>query len=76
MMLRRLLLACCLAGPSLALADTLFIRDATVHTMGPRTVLQDADILVRDGRVHSLGIGLEAPADATVIEAGALRLKT
>ena len=37
--------------------------------MGPRTVLQDTDILVRDGRVHSLGIDLEPPIDAVVIEA-------
>lgn len=67
---KRLLLACLLAIPAQGWSDALFINDATVHTMGPRTVLHDADILVRDGRVHSLGSDLEAPADAVVIEAG------
>ena len=37
--------------------------------MGIRPMMQDADILVRDGRVQALGVGLDAPADATVIEA-------
>ena len=50
-------------------AEPLFINDATVHPMGLRPVMQNADILVRDGRIHSLGMDLEAPADATVIEA-------
>lgn len=50
-------------------AETLFINDATVHTMGIRTVMQDADVLIRDGRVQNLGVDLEAPADATIIEA-------
>ena len=70
MTLRKLLVACVLAVPAQGWCDALFINDATVHTLGPRTVLQDADILVRDGRIHSLGTGLEPPADAVVIEAG------
>jgi hypothetical protein len=69
MNLKRCLLACTLAIPAQGWCDALFINDATVHTMGPRTVLQDTDILVRDGRVHSLGIDLEPPIDAVVIEA-------
>ena len=50
-------------------AETLFINDATVHPMGMRPVMQNADILIRDGKVHSLGADLEAPLDAVVIEA-------
>ena len=50
-------------------SETLFINDATVHTMGIRTVMQDADVLIRDGKVQNLGVDLEAPADATMIEA-------
>ncbi len=53
-----------------AAADTLFIHDATVHTAALPPIVQDADILVRDGRIERIGVDLEAPADATVIEAG------
>lgn len=69
MKLNRLILATALAASANAWSATLFISDATVHTMGPRPAMQDADILVRDGRVHSVGTGLEPPADAVVIEA-------
>jgi hypothetical protein len=50
-------------------AETLFIRDATVHTGAVPPVLQDTDILVREGRIDRIGPNLEAPADARVIEA-------
>ncbi|MEJ2383774.1 MAG: amidohydrolase family protein [Xanthomonadales bacterium] len=50
-------------------AETLFIHDATVHTGAVPPVLQDTDVLVRDGRIESIGPNLEAPADARVIEA-------
>jgi len=51
-------------------AATVFINDATVHTMGSQATLQGADILIRDGRIRALGPDLQPPADATVIEAG------
>ncbi len=51
-------------------AETLFINDATVHTMSSQAVIQEGDILIRDGRVRMVGAGLTAPADAEVIEAG------
>ena len=63
------LLATVLLAATNGQADTLFINDATVHPMGLRPVMQNADILVRDGKVHSLGAELEAPLDAVVIEA-------
>lgn len=50
-------------------AETLFINDATLYTMGSQGILQDADILLRDGQVKSLATELPVPADATVIEA-------
>ena len=50
-------------------AQTLFINDATVYTMSNRAMVQDADLLIRDGRIRSIGPKLTAPADATVIEA-------
>ena len=52
-----------------AWGETLFINDATVHTMGSQAILQEADILVRDGTIVSVGAGMNAPADAVVIEA-------
>lgn len=50
-------------------AQTLFINDATVYTMSSQAMVQDADLLIRDGRIRSIGPRLAAPADATVIEA-------
>ncbi len=69
-MMKRLLLIASLLVSGQAWAETLFINDATVHTMGIRSTMQDADILVRDGYIQGLGVDLAAPADATVIEAG------
>ena len=57
-----------LASP-LVQAEALFVNDATVHTMARGVVLQNADILVRDGRVKAIGRELPVPPDATVIEA-------
>ena len=69
MKLKATLLAAALFSAGNCLAETLFINDATVHPMGLRPVMQNADILVREGKVHSLGAELQAPLDATVIEA-------
>lgn len=57
-----------LSAPA-ALAQTLFFNDATVYSMGTPPVLQETDVLVRDGRIAAIGRGLEAPAGAAVIEA-------
>lgn len=61
---------CALLAAAPAFAQTLFINDATLYSMGTPPVLQDADLLIRDGRVAAVGHGLEAPPDVTVIEAG------
>jgi len=50
-------------------AQTVFINDATVYTMSNQSMVQDADVLIRDGRIRSIEAGLTAPADATIIEA-------
>ncbi len=62
-------LTLCLTASLCAQAETLFINDATVHTMSSTGVLQQGDILIRDGKIHAVGTGLTAPADAAVIEA-------
>ena len=56
--------------PFSSFAQSIFINDATIHTMGSRGVLQEADLLIRDGRIKTIGADLTAPADAIVIEAG------
>jgi hypothetical protein len=50
-------------------AQTIFIDDATVYTMGVPSFIQDADVLIRNGVVVEVGNGLIAPVDATLIEA-------
>jgi len=55
--------------PAVLQAQALFVNDATVHTMGPQSTLQRADVLVRGGRIKAVGMQLPVPPDATVIEA-------
>ena len=68
-------LGCCalvLGGPLASIeacAEALFVNDATIHTMARGVVLQNADILVRDGRVKAIARELPVPSDAAVIEA-------
>jgi imidazolonepropionase-like amidohydrolase len=52
-------------------ADTVVIRNATVHTMTAAGTIE-GDVLIRDGRIADIGRGLQAPAEAQVIEAGGL----
>ena len=44
------------------------IRNATVLTAS-RGTLENADVLMRDGKIAAVGSGLEAPSDATVVDA-------
>jgi hypothetical protein len=60
-------LAALVAGA--APAQTLLIRDATVHTAGARGTLEHTDVLVQGGRIAAVGSKLLAPAGATVVEA-------
>jgi imidazolonepropionase-like amidohydrolase len=50
-------------------ADTVFIRDATVYTMGSDGTLSNTDILVSGNTVQAIGQNLSAPEGARVIEA-------
>jgi hypothetical protein len=54
---------------TLANAQTVLIRGATVHTVGEQGVLNNADVLIRDGKIAAVGTGLSAPADATTVDA-------
>jgi hypothetical protein len=53
-----------LAGFSLLVqAETILIRDATVHTMAKDGTLQNTDVLVSDGRIQRIGKDLPVPQD-------------
>lgn len=74
------LLAVCLASPAHAAdpeawrsplpaaSKVVLVRGATVWTQGPEGILEDADLLVRDGKVAAVGRGLEAPAGAVIVD--------
>ncbi len=48
--------------------SAVLVKDATVWTAGPRGILEDADVLVRAGRIAAVGRNLAAPAGAVVID--------
>jgi imidazolonepropionase-like amidohydrolase len=49
--------------------EHVLVRGATIWSMGPDGVLDNADLLVRRGRVVSVGRNLSAPGGAVVVEA-------
>ncbi len=57
-----------LAGPS-SFADTTAIVGATVHTVGPLGSVDDATIVITDGRIAAVGAGISVPDGADVIDA-------
>jgi len=68
--MKKIVLACSLiACVSLAQAQDVLIRGATVHTAGDQGTLTNTDVLVRNGRIASVGSGLEAPGGVTVVDA-------
>jgi imidazolonepropionase-like amidohydrolase len=46
----------------------VFVRGATVWTSGPQGILENADLLVRDGKVVRVGRGLTPPQGSVVVE--------
>jgi hypothetical protein len=50
-------------------APDMLIRGAKVHTAATRGTLENADVLVRDGKIAAVGVGLVA-AEGTIIVAG------
>src|SRR5690606_26159391 len=49
-------------------SEPVLLRNATVLT-GTGQRLDNADVLMRDGRIEAVGPGLQAPADARVVDA-------
>src|SRR5688500_9737380 len=56
------------AGPPAQPANVL-VRNATIWTSGPQGKLENADLLVRAGKVGQVGTGIAAPGGSTVIDA-------
>ena len=48
--------------------STVLVRNATVWTAGPRGTLQNADVLIKSGKIVAVGKGLTAPASALVVD--------
>jgi hypothetical protein len=67
--MRTLVAIALLSCVTLANAQTVLIRGATVHTVGDQGVLNNTDVLVRDGKIAEVGSGLGAPAGATTVDA-------
>ncbi len=53
-----------------AFAETTAIVGGTVHTVGSEGRLENATIIIDDGRITAVGSGLAVPDGATVIDAG------
>lgn len=56
------------AAASPAFAQTVAIMDGTVHTVS-NGVIENGDVIIRDGRIAQVGANLSAPNGATVIDA-------
>ncbi|MBU2676031.1 MAG: amidohydrolase family protein [Gammaproteobacteria bacterium] len=52
-----------------AFAQTTAIVGGKVHTVGPQGTIENATILIVDGKIRSVGTGLRIPANATTINA-------
>jgi hypothetical protein len=67
--MRTLVAIALLSCAALANAQNVLIRGATVHTAGDQGVLNNADVLVRDGKIAAVGSGLSAPSGVTTVAA-------
>ena len=48
--------------------EAVLIQGATLWTSGPQGILEEADLLVRRGKIAALGPGLEVPRGAVVVD--------
>ena len=48
--------------------EVVVVQHATVWTQGPQGVLEDADLLLRGGKVAAVGRGLAVPSGAFVVD--------
>ncbi|MFO7999376.1 MAG: amidohydrolase family protein, partial [Bacteroidales bacterium] len=50
--------------------DHLLVQNATIWTQGEEGIIENADMLITDGRIAAVGFNIDAPRRATVIDAG------
>lgn len=55
------------AGP--ALAETVVISGATVHTLGPQGTIRNGMVVIENGRIKAVGASVPVPAGARPIDA-------
>jgi imidazolonepropionase-like amidohydrolase len=67
--MRALLLLTFIIAASDAAADSVLIRNATLHTVSAAGTLEGADLLITDGVVAAMGTALQAPQGARIIDA-------
>ncbi len=48
----------------------LLVQNATIWTQGPERILENADLLIRNGKIEAVGSDLSVPSGAMVIDAG------
>lgn len=67
----RILLAALLTAlvPAATLAEVTAITGATVHTVGPAGTIENATVVIEDGRIVAVGSGLQVPAGAAQVDA-------
>jgi imidazolonepropionase-like amidohydrolase len=72
-LLQTTLLATLLLAPAAAGAaggqSTIAITGATVHTMGPQGTLQNATVVIENGKIRAVGTSVTVPASARRIDA-------
>ena len=54
--------------------QTVVVRNATVWTAGEQGILEQADVLVRDGEIRAVGIDLDAPGGALEIDGAGMHV--
>ncbi|RCS41497.1 hypothetical protein DTL42_23385 [Bremerella cremea] len=55
-------------------AGLIAFTGATVWTCGEQGILENATVLVSDGKIKAVGVDLEIPEDATVVDAAGLHI--
>lgn len=65
--LNRLIILALLTSP--AFAQTTAISGATVHTVGPAGTIENATIVIENGRITAVGDDVAVPANAEIVDA-------
>ncbi len=52
-----------------AIAETTAIIGGTVHTVGPQGTIENATIVIADGKIQAVGSGVRVPAGASTVDA-------